>query len=187
MNSYELYLVQALACALCDLGLTMMGIGHLAKRRWVVACGFACVCAVLAGTPQAEESTNGFYLGAGWPGGGHLQRVNLASGQGADDPLQMQAQDMGTHLAQAHSDDRPSFSSGALQLRAGYDFGAVQGFITLSGEAQQSALLREREVGVGLALPLNPNVQLLGEVQQSQADNSKDSSHVWSVTAAFRF
>lgn len=161
----------------------MMGFQKTAMANRLVAC----LCALFASTSQAEEATSGFYLGAGWPGGGYLQRLTTSDGQGSSaDPLMIQAQEMGTTLARNHRTGG-SFSSGALHLRAGYDFGAVQGYVTISGEADQSQLLREGDIGVGVALPLNPNMQLLGELQQHQPDNHDNSSHVWSVTAAFRF
>lgn len=147
-----------------------------------------------SGISADAEGQKGFYFGAGWPGGGqvHLFGNRQNGARIPSNGLMMQSYQEAAALdrLQQHLDRHHSNGSTSLpvQLRAGYDFGRVLGYLSLD-EAEDLPQLQtdDSNLSLGVAVPLAPNIQFSGEVRQSDNAAGSDTHNVWSVTAGFRF
>ncbi|MBT8152435.1 hypothetical protein KMP13_00685 [Epibacterium ulvae] len=140
------------------------------------------------------EDQRGFFFGAGWPGGGqvHLLSNRQQSSRLPSTALMMQSYQDGAALdrLQERLDHQHSNASTTtpVQLRAGYDFGRILGYMSLEETDGVTRLQTDgSNISLGIAVPLSPNLQFSGELRQSETAAGSDTQNVWSVTAGFRF
>ncbi len=134
---------------------------------------------VVCALPAVAEDSTGFFLGATvtTPSTNHTIWSGASLTEAGTISAPLTAQTGGVDLV----DD--------VQLRAGYNFGAALGFLTLEqGEIGDDAT---PELGIGLMIPLGRNLQVSGQISRSGllhgAPETEARENTFSVNAAFQF
>ncbi len=159
--------------------------------RAAAVASFAIPFSVLSAT---AEDQRGFFFGAGWPGGGqvHLLSNRQQGNRLPSTALMMQSYQEAAALyrMQHRLDNQHSNATNTtpVQLRAGYDFGHVLGYMSLEEQDGVSRLQMDgSNISLGIAVPVSQNLQFRGEFRHSDTGSGSNSENIWSVRAGFRF
>lgn len=159
----------------------------------VAVCGLAIPLSV---TPVLGEEQRGFFVGAGVPDRGHVHvyaRDHQTGSRALSNALNFNVLSEGLQMAQErsaeHFPSRHLSADNALEIRAGFNFGPVLGFLSLEEDNIRGRHKRDTtQVGFGVAVPVNQNLHISGSVTQANdSGNETSRPNIWSLTAGFRF
>lgn len=163
---------------------------------WMARAAALGLMVSISGLPGYAQDQRGFFLGAGWPGGGQVHLFeNRGSGAqlGPSHALQLQTYQQGASLQrladQWEMDPQSLNRHTPVQLQAGYDFGRLLGYLSLQDDGHEGVMeLDQGALSIGISVPVRQNIQLIGEVSQTEANAANTGTYnIWSLSAGFRF